>query len=82
VPIVVVIESAAIYVLELVILIVLYGMKHNAQFILQEALVPSLGALYHYNTYCWLISIEYRRRFYFADITDRHEVKSSFYHNS
>lgn len=39
----IVIESAAIYVLELIILIILYALNHNAQFILQEALVPTVG---------------------------------------
>ena len=44
IPIVrIVIESAALYVLELIILIILYALNHNAQFVLQEALVPTVG---------------------------------------
>ena len=39
----IVVESAAIYLLELLVLIVLYALKHNAQFILQEAVVPTVG---------------------------------------
>lgn len=44
IPIVrIIVESAAIYVLELVVLIVLYVLKHNGQFIVQEAVVPTVG---------------------------------------
>jgi len=47
IPIVrIVIESAAIYVLELIVLIILYALNHNAQFILQEALVPTVGIVF------------------------------------
>ena len=46
IPIVrIVIESAAIYVLELIVLIILYALNHNAQFVLQEAVVPTVGML-------------------------------------
>lgn len=39
----IIIESAAIYALELLVLIILYAMKHNAQFIVQESVVPTVG---------------------------------------
>ena len=43
----IVVESAAIYLLELLVLIILYALKHNAQFILQEAVVPTVGECYY-----------------------------------
>jgi hypothetical protein len=44
IPIVrIVVESAAVYVLELIVLIILYALNHNAQFVLQEAVVPTVG---------------------------------------
>jgi uncharacterized iron-regulated membrane protein len=39
----IVVESAAIYLFLLLVLIILYALKHNAQFILQEASVPTVG---------------------------------------
>ncbi|KAJ2918809.1 hypothetical protein MD484_g1612, partial [Candolleomyces efflorescens] len=42
----IVVESAAIYLLELLVLIILYALKHNAQFILQEAVVPTVGIVF------------------------------------
>jgi hypothetical protein len=44
IPIVrIVIESAALYVLEMIVLIVLYTLNNNGQFVLQEAAVPTVG---------------------------------------
>lgn len=39
----IIIESAMIYVVELLVLIILYALKHNAQFVVQEAVVPTVG---------------------------------------
>ncbi len=39
------VESAALYMRQVIILIVLYARKHNAQFIVQETLVPTIGEL-------------------------------------
>jgi len=46
----IIIESAAIYVLELVVLLILYSLKHNAQFIVQEAVVPTVGKCFKLST--------------------------------
>ncbi|KAF8880628.1 hypothetical protein BD779DRAFT_1069533 [Infundibulicybe gibba] len=40
----IVVESAMVYTVQLLILIVLYTLQHNAQFVLQLAIVPSIGA--------------------------------------
>jgi len=47
IPIVrIVIESAALYVLEMIVLIVLYTLNNNGQFVLQEAAVPTVGIVF------------------------------------
>jgi len=38
-----VVESAAVYVLELIVLIILYALNNNGQFVAQEAAVPTVG---------------------------------------
>ncbi len=46
IPIVrILVESAALYMMQLIILIILYARNHNAQFIIQESLVPTIGEL-------------------------------------
>ncbi|KAF9004534.1 hypothetical protein BDQ17DRAFT_1304591 [Cyathus striatus] len=42
----VVVESAMIYTVQLLILIILYPLHHNAQFIVQSAVVPSIGIVF------------------------------------
>ncbi|KDQ28144.1 hypothetical protein PLEOSDRAFT_157989 [Pleurotus ostreatus PC15] len=42
----IIIESAMIYVVELLVLIILYALKHNAQFVVQEAVVPTVGIVF------------------------------------
>ncbi|KAL0955937.1 hypothetical protein HGRIS_002123 [Hohenbuehelia grisea] len=39
----IIVESAAIYSLELLVLIILYALGHNGQFVVQEAVVPTVG---------------------------------------
>ncbi|KAF9004535.1 hypothetical protein BDQ17DRAFT_1278692, partial [Cyathus striatus] len=39
----IIVESAMIYTVQLMILIILYPLHHNAQFIVQSAVVPSIG---------------------------------------
>lgn len=39
----IIIESAAIYTLQLLVLLILYPMQHNAQYIVQSAVIPSIG---------------------------------------
>ncbi|KAF8993548.1 hypothetical protein BDQ17DRAFT_1451628 [Cyathus striatus] len=47
VPIIrIIVESASIYLVELLILIVLYSMGHNGQFVMQEAVVPTVGIVF------------------------------------
>jgi hypothetical protein len=43
----IIIESASIYLLNLLILIILYALDSNGQFIAQEAIVPVCGKFYH-----------------------------------
>ncbi|XP_006455987.1 hypothetical protein AGABI2DRAFT_195264 [Agaricus bisporus var. bisporus H97] len=40
------IESAAIYTFQIMVLLILYPMKHNAQFIVQSAVIPSIGIVF------------------------------------
>jgi hypothetical protein len=42
----IIIESAAIYTLQLLVLLILYPMHHNAQIIVQYAIVPSIGIVF------------------------------------
>ncbi|KAF5354060.1 hypothetical protein D9756_007119 [Leucocoprinus leucothites] len=42
----IIIESAAIYTFQLLVLLILYPMQHNAQFILQSAVIPSIGIVF------------------------------------
>ncbi|KAF9030979.1 hypothetical protein BDZ89DRAFT_949212 [Hymenopellis radicata] len=47
IPIVrIIVESAALYMMQLIILIILYARNHNAQFIIQESLVPTIGIVF------------------------------------
>jgi hypothetical protein len=41
----IIIESAAIYTFQLLVLLILYPMQHNAQFIVQSAVIPSIGMI-------------------------------------
>lgn len=42
----IIIESAAIYTFQLLVLLILYPMQHNAQFIVQSAVIPSIGIVF------------------------------------
>ncbi|KAJ8488673.1 hypothetical protein ONZ45_g13866 [Pleurotus djamor] len=42
----IVIESAMIYVVELLVLIILYALHHNGQFVVQESVVPTVGIVF------------------------------------
>ncbi|KAL0955936.1 hypothetical protein HGRIS_002123 [Hohenbuehelia grisea] len=42
----IIVESAAIYSLELLVLIILYALGHNGQFVVQEAVVPTVGIVF------------------------------------
>jgi len=42
----IVIESAMIYIIEMLVLIILYTLGHNSLFIVQEAIVPSVGIVF------------------------------------
>ncbi|KAF8890965.1 hypothetical protein BD779DRAFT_1438076 [Infundibulicybe gibba] len=42
----IIVESASIYLLELLVLIILYALKHNGQFVLEEAVVPTVGIVF------------------------------------
>lgn len=39
----IVVESAMIYDMEVLVLIVLYALGHNGQYVAQEAIVPTVG---------------------------------------
>ncbi|KAF9465428.1 hypothetical protein BDZ94DRAFT_1253773 [Collybia nuda] len=43
----IVVESAMVYTIELLIAIILYFRQHNAQFILQYAMVPTIGIVFN-----------------------------------
>ncbi|KAF9450849.1 hypothetical protein P691DRAFT_725262 [Macrolepiota fuliginosa MF-IS2] len=42
----IVVESAAIYTFQILVLLILYPMQHNAQFIVQSAVIPSIGIVF------------------------------------
>ncbi|KXN89033.1 hypothetical protein AN958_06384 [Leucoagaricus sp. SymC.cos] len=42
----IIIESAGIYTIQLLVLLILYPMQHNAQFIVQSAVIPSIGIVF------------------------------------
>jgi hypothetical protein len=39
----IIVESAAIYSIQILVLLILYPFHHNAQFIVQSAVIPSIG---------------------------------------
>lgn len=43
----IIVESAMIYVLNVLILIILYALDSNGQFVAQEAIVPVCGKFHH-----------------------------------
>jgi len=47
----IIVESASIYVLNILIVIVLYALNSNGQFIAQEAIVPVCGECCHANLF-------------------------------
>ncbi|KAJ3506656.1 hypothetical protein NLJ89_g6752 [Agrocybe chaxingu] len=42
----IIIESAMIYTIQLLVLIILFPLHHNAQFIVQDAVIPSIGIVF------------------------------------
>lgn len=42
----IIIESAMVYVLEVLVLIILYALGHNGQYVVQEAIVPTVGIVF------------------------------------
>jgi hypothetical protein len=47
----IIVESASIYVLNVLILIILYALDSNGQFVAQEAIVPVCGESRHTNAF-------------------------------
>ncbi|KAF9446922.1 hypothetical protein P691DRAFT_761217 [Macrolepiota fuliginosa MF-IS2] len=53
-------ESGAIYVVELLVLLILYALKHSAQFIVQDVVVPTVGILFTFMTI--RIAVRYNKK--------------------